>query len=457
MTADDVTMAGDPPIPRGRSRWSVRVRITVIATAAFAVAFAAASIALVGTVRNSVEDRQRTETQEALTEAETQLRLGRNPTQVRITEFELTVQVFDSAGQLIGGTGRLVSDPQFLLLRPNEVGVDLMPNESRVQNHELMYDTIETPNGTLTVAVANPLADLEESIDSLSGVLWIATPTLAALLGIAVWFLVGRALRPVEALRREVDEISHTTLDRRVAVSGRDDEITRLAATMNTMLDRLEGASVAQRRFISDASHELRSPVSSIRTEVEVAQRDPQVDWSEVSERVLREDERLAELIDDLLTLARLDETGLRKREPVDLDDLVFEEATRSLHVPLNVDSVQPVRVEGDRARLGRMLRNLVDNAARHATREVRVTLTDDGGTAALDVHDDGPGVAPEDREQIFVRFARLEASRDRDRGGTGLGLAVVRSVAQAHGGTVHVDDSPLGGARFAVRLPTPA
>jgi signal transduction histidine kinase len=332
--------------------------------------------------------------------------------------------------------------------------VRLVPNEATLSSSVLVWESVGTPTGDFTVAVANPLSDLEQSLDTLEGILWIATPTLAAMVGIAVWLLVGRALRPVEAMRREVDDISATTLDRRIAVPDTDDEIARLARTMNTMLDRLEAASQAQLRFVSDASHELRSPVSSIRTELEVARRTDGTDWDAVSERVLREDERLAELIDDLLTLARLDEGATARREPVDLDDLVLEEAARTSRVPVRADAVTAARVEGDPRQLARMLRNLVDNATRHARSEVRPVLQCDDGVVVLDVHDDGSGVPPDDRERVFDRFTRLEPSRDRDLGGTGLGLTVVRAVAEAHGGTVHVDDSPLGGARFAVRLP---
>jgi signal transduction histidine kinase len=434
-------------------RVSVRTRITVIATLVFGIGFAAAAIALVTTVRNDLEDRERSETTSALEDFAEQLASGMSPGQLRLRQLELSFQVFSDDGSYVAGSAPF-ADPLLTLLHGDDGGVRLVPNEATLSSSVLVWESVGTPAGDFTVAVANPLSDLEQSLDTLEGILWIATPTLAAMVGIAVWLLVGRALRPVEAMRREVDDISATTLDRRIAVPDTDDEIARLARTMNTMLDRLEAASQAQLRFVSDASHELRSPVSSIRTELEVARRTDGTDWDAVSERVLREDERLAELIDDLLTLARLDEGATARREPVDLDDLVLEEAARTSRVPVRADAVTAARVEGDPRQLARMLRNLVDNATRHARSEVRLVLQCDDGVVVLDVHDDGSGVPPDDRERVFDRFTRLEPSRDRDLGGTGLGLTVVRAVAEAHGGTVHVDDSPLGGARFAVRLP---
>jgi signal transduction histidine kinase len=225
------------------------------------------------------------------------------------------------------------------------------------------------------------------------------------------------------------------------------------------MLDRLEGAAGRQRQFVSDASHELRSPLTTIRTKVEVASLHPElVDWSEVTHTVLGEVDRLDDMVGDLLQLARLDETGgaLASRGEVDLDEVVNAETARlrAMGVEIDDSGVAAARVQGDRAALARLVRNLTDNAARHARSRVAVSVAMDDGDAVVRVDDDGPGVPLTDRERVFERFTRLDESRARGAGGAGLGLALVRAVAVAHGGSVRVLDAPLGGARFEARLP---
>jgi signal transduction histidine kinase len=225
---------------------------------------------------------------------------------------------------------------------------------------------------------------------------------------------------------------------------------------MNEMLDRLEDASTRQRRFVSDASHELRSPVASIRTQLEVALRRPnRDDWAVVAQRVLAEDERLEQAVADLVELARLEEGDTTTDSvEVDLDEIVFEECARARAVPIDTARVSGGRVLGRRDALARVVRNLIDNAARHAETNVKVLLSDADGTVELVVADDGPGIAPEDRERVFERFTRLDEGRARDAGGMGLGLAVVKSTIERHRGTVHIEDNPPHGARFVVRLP---
>ena len=250
-------------------------------------------------------------------------------------------------------------------------------------------------------------------------------------------------------------------MHRRVPVPNTDDEVARLARTMNGMLDRLERASSRQRAFVSDASHELRSPVSTIRAELEVASADADhADWPGVAQRTLGETERLSRLVDDLLALARLDEAqGPPTRNPVDLDDLILEEGLRTHRVPVRTTGVSAGRVAGDARQLTQVVRNLVDNAQRHAATQVAISLQREGDELILVVDDDGPGIPDSEREHIFDRFTRLDEARGRADGGAGLGLAVVRRVVEHHGGTVFVVDSDtasggLGGARFVVRLP---
>ena len=234
------------------------------------------------------------------------------------------------------------------------------------------------------------------------------------------------------------------------------DEVAALATTMNEMLDRLEDASTRQRRFVSDASHELRSPVASIRTQLEVAMLRPErADWPVVAERVLAEDARLEQAVADLVDLARLDEGApMTEQAEVDLDEVVLEECSRTRQVPVDVSGVSGGRVRGRSDALARTVRNLVDNAARHAESRVTVTLQTVDDTVELVVADDGPGIPVEDRVRVFERFTRLDEGRARDAGGMGLGLAVVKATVERHGGNVTIDDAAPHGARFVVRLP---
>jgi signal transduction histidine kinase len=228
---------------------------------------------------------------------------------------------------------------------------------------------------------------------------------------------------------------------------------------MNRMLERLERGQERQRRFVSDASHELRSPVASIRQHAELALAHPaNVSTGDLARTVLDEDLRVQRLVEDLLLLARMDErTAEARPQEVDLDDVVFQEVERVRQVDgttIDASGVSAGRVLGDGRRLTRLVGNLLENAARHARSAIGVALVEDGDQVVLQVDDDGPGVPPEHRQRVFERFVRLDEARDRDAGGAGLGLAIVAEVAALHGGEARALDSPLGGARFEVRLP---
>jgi signal transduction histidine kinase len=266
----------------------------------------------------------------------------------------------------------------------------------------------------------------------------------------------------VESIRAEVEAISSTELHRRVPDSHGHDEIARLATTMNRMLDRLEEGQVRQRRFVSDASHELRSPVTTIRQHAEVALSHPDASSiEEVAETVLEEVLRLQHLVEDLLLLTKLDEGSLRVgHQSVDLDDLLFDEAERlrsTTDLKVDTNGVSAGRVSGDRAQLQKLVRNLTDNAARHAHRHIVFSLSEVAGEVVLAVDNDGDGIPRFERRRVFERFVRLEEARDRDSGGSGLGLAIVAQIAAAHEARVGVVDSSLGGACLEVRFSSPA
>ena len=313
------------------------------------------------------------------------------------------------------------------------------------------------PSGVDRVIAAQSLGVAEGTQALMVRSAAVGIPVLLAVVAAATWLSLRRALRPVEAIRSRTAGIQADDLSARVPVPQSRDEIAALARTMNSMLDRLEAAYRVQRAFVSDAGHELRSPVAAIRTEIEVAQRTG-VGVSTLAD-VLGETERLERLVADLLVLARADESqlGLRWAE-VDLDDLLQAERAR-LDGQIDVTSgIAPARVVGDRAALAQVLRNLVDNGARHARSRLHLAcgVDDARGGVWVEVVDDGPGIPEADRERVFGRFVRLDAGRGRAEGGAGLGLAIVRQLVRAHAGSVTVSggSEPLPGAHVRIWLP---
>ncbi len=320
---------------------------------------------------------------------------------------------------------------------------------------QIVTRVVDLPQGESVLVGVSPLDEVRASVATLVNALWWGSPVLVLLVGLIAWLLVGRALRPVEQLRATVETISRSTLEQRVDVPPSHDEVARLATTMNTMLERLQKSRDHERRFVSDASHELRSPLASIRAQLEVA--GGQVG---TSEGVLADTIRLERIVGNLMELARSDEPAVLPDTAIALDVVVADEITavqRSSPIEITADGIDDTVVRGRSDALARVARNLLDNAVRHARARVDVTLHHDSGWAELTVDDDGPGVPVESEQRIFDRFARLDESRDRSTGGVGLGLAVVRAVVEHHGGTVGCARSPLGGARFLVRLPVTA
>jgi signal transduction histidine kinase len=306
---------------------------------------------------------------------------------------------------------------------------------------------------------------VDDSLRILTRAALIGGPLAVLLMATATYGVVTLSLRPVAALRHGASDITAAGLARqRLPVPGAQDEIHRLAITLNAMLDRIDSATSRQRTFVGDAAHELRSPLASLRVQLEVAQRlGPTADWPSLIDDVLVDAERLDRLVEDLLTLARLDESAsLRRREPVALDELVASVAAGYGHarVPVRTQT-SAVTVSGDPDALRRVAINLINNAVRYAATEVTVTVGPAvrGGkpTAVLTVADDGPGIAEAERERVFDRFYRVQESRSRETGGTGLGLPIVRDIVRHHGGRVRLvarEDAP--GLRAVVVLPAP-
>ncbi len=454
---------------------SVRVRVTALTTLVFGAALAAGSYALVNSVRSSVETRIEKIEREEITNIAQQVASGTFPADVTLEYAPVANYVIigpdgsafspiaemQSVGDIPPPTSTRDPVPTPFKISAQALEQGWTTGESmEVQYHDGRVETIVTlptdSGRAATIRATRPLTEISATVNSVQRLTILGVPFASLLVGLLTWFMAGRALAPVEHIRREAELITQSTLHRRVPVPGSHDEISRLANTMNSMLSRLESTTARERQFLSDASHELRSPVASIGATLEVALRMPEsADWPDVARRSLQEQARLSSSIDALVTLASLAEQADHQlvNEEIDLDDIVLDLGHRPRRVPVSVAAVHPVPMRGRADLIERLVRNLVDNAERHANQQVVLSLRAEHGIATMIVDDDGLGIESSRRESVFERFTRLDEGRSRDAGGTGLGLAMVRSIAQRHGGDVRCDESPLGGARFVVTL----
>jgi signal transduction histidine kinase len=373
-------------------------------------------------------------------------------------------QVLDPSGRVIAASMALAGEGPMSALRP--------PAGKRLQEtrhlpigqdapFRIITEGVATPSGVRTALVAESMDSVDDATEAIIAAVLAGLPVLAIIVGVATFLFVGRTLRPVEAMSRQAATITAHSLHTRLPVPFADDEIAALATTMNTMLNRIETASAAQRRFVADASHELRSPLATIHANADllVAAGLPEAEAGPAT-RIHTESRRMAKLVDDLLLLARVDDQALRIRhEDVDLDDLVYAQRDRvTLEQPhlLVEGRVEPVRITGDPDQLHRVLRNLVDNAVRHARKTVTISVTARDGVGEIVIGNDGPPIPAADRERIFDRFVRLDDSRSRLGGGAGLGLAIARDIVTAHGGTLTADNL-ADGAMMRIRIRIPA
>ncbi|WP_214102560.1 sensor histidine kinase [Acrocarpospora catenulata] len=440
-------------------RRSIRTRLAVVASAVMALLCTVVAVFIVVMVRQAAVD-YRTEqlfANAVILGAQMRQRVP-NPIE---GGPEQAIQVFDPAGTMVSATPDMVGKPPMTNLRPDpDAYATTTSCDGGVFPHRCM------------IVLAYPF-HREDSVWQLDiavpDIPWYVGPKLivplaagSALLVAATaaggYRIVGKTLQPVGAISGNLAQITASDLRHRVPVPKYRDELRELAETANRTLERAQSAVEQQLRFASDASHDLRSPLTAIRTRIEEALIDPyQADWPETADALLDSVERMQALIGDLLQVARLDAGVTGRHEPIDLAELVTGELERRpAKAGLRLRLTPGVVVDGSRIELARLLNNLLDNAERHAASAVTVTLTLEAGVAVLEVCDDGEGIAPEQREAVFQRFTRLEASRARDPGGTGLGLPIARQLAQAHGGTLTVEDSPRG-ARFVLRLPARA
>ena len=449
-----------------RQLGSVRVRAAIGSVLLVGLVLVGASIAFGALLRRSLVNGVRNTVEVLAADIAADVAASQIPTD-RLPELddedEALVQVVDHNQQVLASSPDLEDEePIELDIPPGQREVVRILERPPFEDDDdfvVIARSVDAPEGTRVVYVASTLEEVDETLSSVTRGLILGIPIVLLAVGATSWYVVGRALRPVETMRAEVAEISATALDRRVVEPPVDDEIGRLAKTMNVMLERLQVAHDRQRRFVADASHELRSPLASTRAQLEVGlSQGERTDWPSTVGEVLGEHHRMERLVDELLFMAGVaDGAGSVRRVPVDLDDLVLSEVARLRGrggVNVDISGVSAGRVSGDPDHLAQVVRNLLDNAERHAATSIWVELSTDGPTVELIVADDGDGIPAEDRERVFERFTRLDAARARQDGGAGLGLAIARTVVESHAGRIEVLDS-ASGTRIAVRLPS--
>ena len=453
---------------RGPAAWwrrrSLRARLTLTTSAGLALALALAAAILVNALRLSLIRGLDDSARQSAVEVAALIDQNRLPSPVPVAPGTITIQVLDANGRITDvspGADRLVPLlPLGQAQAAARTGQGSMLNGPSLGMPSLLrVVAVGAAHGQVVIAAVS-FTQVSDSLATLARALFIGTPLLFGLLALVTWLVTGYTLRPIAALRRGAAEVTQTGVPRDLPVPPARDEVRSLAVTLNDMLSRLADAQQRQRDLVSDTAHELRSPIASIRAQLEVALDHPDgLDWPETARDVHADTLRLARLTEDLLLLARLDGRHLRRR-PTDLAAVCDSVAARyaAARVPVQSSAEAPCVVAGDPDALSRLLVNLLDNAVRHAASRVCVSVRDDDGWAVLTVSDDGPGIAAGDVERAFGRFSRLDDARSRtgqagDQQGAGLGLAIVKSTAEAHGGSVSLGDAGPG-LRAVVRVP---
>ena len=464
-----------PVLVRWWRRRGLRARVTLIAALGLLVALVAGDLLLLNTLRlsltRSVDDTARS----GATEVAALINADRLPDPVPVAAGTVSIQVLAPSGQIVN----VSADADRLVpLLPPAQAASLANGNSAVLVHGAPFDmpsllrvaVVRADGGELVIA-AVPYSSAADSLQVVAHGLIFGTPVLFIVFIGATWLAVGSTLRPIDRIRRGAARVTGTGVPADLPVPEARDEVRSLALTLNDMLSRLTSAQQRQRSLVSDTAHELRSPIASMRTQLEVALDHPAgQDWPSTARDVLADTLRLSRLTEDLLLLARLDEQAdqgdmRRQGEPVDVHELACSVVARYADSPVPV-AVAPhpeidaaAEVAGNRDRLDRMLVNLIDNAVRYAKSSVMVSVSGSGSWVELAVTDDGPGIPEADRERAFDRFARLDDARsrcDEDAGGAGLGLAIVRATAQSHAGAARLEPAPDGtsGLRAVVSLP---
>ena len=376
------------------------------------------------------------------------------------------VQILDANGDVVAVTPGLAGTTRLDVIEKPPVGEQTAATVDGAsiggipgQQYRMVVRTVASAVGPLTVYAVTSLDSADRAQRDLRNSLIIGVPLLVVLAAWLIYRVVTRALAPVDAMRAEVDRIEAADLSGRVEAGSSDDEIANLGLTLNRMLDRLEQESRRQQLFAAAASHELRSPLSTIRTGLEVGLAYPdRAEWTKVAEDSLIEVARLEELTRDLRMLTRSRSMQASAAVPIELSEVVASEVAlrRPEREIRYVTSLAPAHLAADPDAIVRVVRNLFDNAERHATSEIRVVVAPDPNGTVLTVANDGPAIPEEERERIFEPFMRLDEARSLDVGGSGLGLAIARSIMTALGGSI-VAEAVDHGAEFKASFPAPA
>jgi signal transduction histidine kinase len=444
-------------------RLTLRTRATLLATLITGITLLAGSIALVLTLearlRAGADDLAGSRIEDLLHLATK----GDLPTTLTNLDDEGVGQVVAADGRVLSASPNIRGRPPIASFDPGRglaVRTVRAPDDAETETYRLWAGSGPSPDGRVTVYLGTSLESVHEASAALRRSLLAGVPAVVLLLGLGTWLVLGGALRRVDRIRREVDGITEEHLDRRVPDTGVDDEVGRLAATMNRMLARLEASARRQRDLVADVSHDLQSPLASQRAQLEVAlARAQSTDVAELGTGLLTTTAEMERLVADLLVLAAVD-AGAPPAEPtaLDLEDVVLEEAARARvgrPVLLDTTRVSAAPVHANRDEVRRIVRNLLDNAVAHARERVELRVSSEAGRGRLDVLDDGPGVAEEERELVFERFHRGDPARDRGAPGSGLGLAIARSLAERSGGRLDLADRDgRPGAHFVLLLP---
>ena len=446
------------------SLWGLAIRSALAAGAVVTIALALGAAALLFVLDRSLisalDDAATARAQDVTTSLRSDPPADLDSQLLDTNQRITLVQVVDSAGQVVRSSDTDPGTPA-TEVRPSAGGSPVPGLIGRSEHGADLRITAQGARGVggeYTVLVAASEEPVEATLATVGGLLALGGPLIVLVAAVVTYKLVRRSLRSVDHIRTQVATISSTDLGERIPVPAPRDEIAALASTMNDMLARIEAGHTAQRRFVGDASHELRSPLATVSMALELADARPELlDRELVRDTLLPEVTRMQLLVGDLLLLARADEHGLPLRlGDVDLDDIVDTAVhrTRAETGKTVTASLTPVRVHGDRTQLERVVRNLIDNAVRFAAHAVHAELSRRGNTAQIIISDDGPGIPQPDRVRVFDRFVRLDNARERDRGGSGLGLAIVAEIISAHRGSVRIGESAQGGVAVVVTLP---